>query len=342
MDNQNNNYSAAKNNYEGKKGGAALPLIILFLLFAAVFYCGWLIWDNYAQRAAAANDNAAVETLRTQRKELESLLDLPPCDAKQKLETGTSQKARPAVQASPDTRSAPDAASLPEKKTLLNRANKVVRHAASPEEIEQACVFLVGIAGKNQLSTGSGFFVAPDYIVTNRHVVSGSNGKILVTSKALGHPVAGHVVARGAGKDRDFALVSIKTPAEAQIYSLKLATEVKKTQKVGAWGFPNIIGKNDPAYGRLLKGEDFNSVPELSYSEGVVSAVLDRNPRLIVHTAPISPGNSGGPLLNDAGEVVGINTMITLDEDSFRQASIALDARNLEEFLRESGLAAQR
>lgn len=316
-----------------------MPLVILFLLLAAVFYCGWLIWDKYAERAAAANEDAAVETLKAQKNELESLLALPPCEAKQKLAPGASQTARPSASASAAARPAPTAAAIPEKTPL---ANKAVRHAANPEEIEQACVFLVGIAGKNQLSTGSGFFVAPDYIVTNRHVVSGSNGKILVTSKALGHPVAGRVVARGSGKDRDFALVSIKTPTDAKIFSLKLAPEVKKTQKVGAWGFPNIIGRNDPAYARLLKGEDFNSVPELSYSEGVVSAVLERNPRLIVHTAPISPGNSGGPLLNDAGEVVGINTMITLDEDSFRQASIALDARNLEEFLRESGLALPR
>lgn len=336
------NHSAANNSHEGKKSGAALPLLVLFLLFAAVFYCVWLIWDNYAERAAIANEDAAVETLKAQRKELESLLALPPCDAKQKLEPVTPQKTQPAVSASPHEKSTPTVAAPPEKKPVHNSANKVARHAASPEEIENACVFLVGIAGKNKLSTGSGFFVAPDYIVTNRHVVSGSNGKILVTSKALGHPVAGQVVARGTGKDRDFALVSIKTPAEARVFSLKLAPEVKKTQKVGAWGFPNIIGKNDPAYARLLKGEDFNSVPELSYSEGVVSAVLDRDPRLIVHTAPISPGNSGGPLLNDAGEVVGINTMITLDEDSFRQASIALDARNLEEFLRENGFAAMR
>lgn len=338
MANQEENTRISGNGSAERNGGTSLlPIIILFALFVAVFYCGWQIWQNYAELAAKNNDDALLDTLKAQRKELEGILALPPCEAMRKLNPATGTKAlrekNPILPATAPA-SAPDA-------QKASAAGKAVKYASSPEEVEDACVFLVGIAGPGKLATGSGFFVAPDYIITNRHVVSSSSGKLLVTSKALGQPVAGHVVSRGAGKGRDFALVNIKTPAGANVANLKFAPEVKKTQKVGAWGFPDIIGKNDPAYARLLKGQDFTSVPELSYSEGVVSAVLNRSPRLIVHTAPISPGNSGGPLLNEKNEVVGINTMITLDEDSYRQASIALDARNLEDFLRENGLAAQ-
>ena len=122
---------------------------------------------------------------------------------------------------------------------------------------------------------------------------------------------------------------------------MPFSSNVSRTEKVGAWGYPNIIGKNDPGYARLLKGKDFTAVPELSYTEGVVSAILERKPPVIIHTAPISPGNSGGPLLNANGQVIGINTMISLDDSSFRQASVALASADLLNFLKQNGIDIQ-
>ena len=76
---------------------------------------------------------------------------------------------------------------------------------------------------------------------------------------------------------------------------------------------------------------------KLVYSDGVVNVVLDRTPRLIVHSATVSQGNSGGPLVNAAGHVVGINTFIKLDEESYRQSSLAIVASSAMDFLREAG-----
>lgn len=316
-----------------KKNSHWLPLLFFFIFLAALLYCVWLIWQEYVQARAIQTENQTrLELLLNQKKELEDLLRLSPCEA--------SEKARPLFPPAGTPGAAKSTPNKPsnvkeEKVSKTEEAEKKL----SPDNAEAACVFLVSLQGANKLSTGSGFFIAPGYIVTNRHVVGANPGRILVTSKSLGHPVAGKVIAESSGKGEDFALVQVDLPAQAHILPLHLARDVKKTQKVGAWGFPNIIGKNDPAYAALLKGENIKAVPELSYSEGVVSAVLDRSPKVIVHTAPISPGNSGGPLLDEAGNVVGINTMITLDEDSYRQASLALSADALAEFLQNNGVS---
>ena len=86
----------------------------------------------------------------------------------------------------------------------------------------------------------------------------------------------------------------------------------------------------------LLAGKS-QTAPEVVYSDGVVNVVLDRTPRLIVHSATVSQGNSGGPLVNAAGHVVGINTFIKLDEESYRQSSLAIVASSAMDFLREAG-----
>lgn len=320
-------------NESDKKKSHWLPLLFFLVFCACLLYAGWLIWQQYVQaRSSQIADQARLELLLKQKKELEDLLELAPCEAREK---GSSFIKPPA---DPVTAKKPAAQGENVKENTAGIKEDYGKNP-DPDNIESACVFLVSLADGNKLSTGSGFFIAPGYIATNRHVVGSNPHKVLVTSKALGQPVAGRVIAKSNARGEDFAIVKVDMPAGAHIMPLSFAPEVKKTQKVGAWGFPNIIGKNDPAYTALLKGENINAMPELSYSEGVVSAVLDRMPRVIVHTAPISPGNSGGPLVDESGNVVGINTMITLDEDSYRQASLALSADALLNFIKDNGIS---
>lgn len=317
----------------GKSKSHWLPILLFLIFLAAFIYCVWLIWQQYAQaRAARLEEQARLELLLKHKKELENLLELSPCEARDKAAVFL----KPEVFPDSETKSSPRAEEIKENAAGGKAAPA---NAQDPDAIEAGCVFLVSLAGGNKLSTGSGFFIAPGYIATNRHVVGANPNKVLVTSKALGRPVPGRVIAKSSAKGEDFAIVKVDIPAGAHVKPLSFAADVKKTQKVGAWGFPNIIGRNDPSYTSLLKGENINAMPELSYSEGVVSAVLDRKPRVIAHTAPISPGNSGGPLVDESGKVVGINTMITLDEDSYRQASLALTADALVNFIKANGIS---
>lgn len=324
--------SHAEENGGEKKASAWLPRSLFFIFLAAALFCLWTLWQQLSSlRAARAERQAHLELLMSQKNELEALLGLSPCEA--------AEKAGILLKTEPDNLGKPEAAPEKESGAAAEKPAAAKDGAANPDKIESACVFLVSLAGPDKLSTGSGFFVAPGYVATNRHVLGATPAKVLVTSRALGRPVPGTVVAVGNSKDEDFALVAVDIPEGARVAPLRFASGLKKTQKVGAWGYPNIIGKNDPAYNSLLTGENLSAAPELSYSEGVVSAILDRSPEIIVHTAPISPGNSGGPLLDNNGDLVGINTMITLDEDSYRQASLALSASDLSAFLQKHGVS---
>ncbi|MDO5484623.1 MAG: serine protease, partial [Desulfovibrionaceae bacterium] len=182
------------------------------------------------------------------------------------------------------------------------------------------------------LSMGSGFFVAPGYVVSNAHVV-GDAREILVVNKALKKPLPATVVSQNGSNGRDFAVLRVSNAPP--ITPLKLNTSVMRTQKVSAWGFPSAVTLDDPKFRALMQG-NAASAPEVVFSEGPVNVVLERNPPLIVHSATVSQGNSGGPLVNENGEVVGINTFIKLDDESYRQSSLAIVSSALGDFLRSA------
>lgn len=142
--------------------------------------------------------------------------------------------------------------------------------------------------------SGSGFVIAPDgYILTNSHVVSGGNKIEVAFTEGITHE------ARLIGEDKatDMALIRVSDAGLAHAL-LSMDSELRVGQLVIAMGNP---------FG-------FQS----TVSTGVVSAVgrslRAQNGRLIAniiqHTAPLNPGNSGGPLLDSHGRVIGINTAI--------------------------------
>lgn len=155
---------------------------------------------------------------------------------------------------------------------------------------------LSGTRGQHA-GAGSGFAVTPDgYVMTNSHVVDGAK-KIKVTT-----PIGETVEARVVGSDpaTDLALVKIETSALAP----------------GA--HVPIDGTLSPRVGQLAVAIGNPLGFESTVSTGVVSA-LGRSLRgkgnrlidgVIQHTAPLNPGNSGGPLFDGSGRVLGVNTAI--------------------------------
>lgn len=140
------------------------------------------------------------------------------------------------------------------------------------------------------LMTGSGFFLRPGQVVTNLHVVRGAAKAEIKTLDGKGKvfPVNGTLAVDEEG---DLALLNVEMPLERSRVT-ELASDLPDE------GEPIFV------IGNPLKLEG-------SVSDGIVSAVREvpNSYRIIQITAPISHGNSGSPVFNLKGQVLGVVTI---------------------------------
>ena len=150
-----------------------------------------------------------------------------------------------------------------------------------------------------RLSRGSGFFTAPDRVVTNRHVLEGAFKAEIHTINDLAYSVKGVLAVDGEG---DIALLLVDIPPRVASPLTVVRTSPQEGESIVVIGNP--LG---------LEG---------SISNGIVSAVRDipNFGRIIQITAPISPGSSGSPVVNMRGEVVGVATLQLSDGQSLNFA----------------------
>ncbi|MBI3515308.1 MAG: trypsin-like peptidase domain-containing protein [Proteobacteria bacterium] len=199
--------------------------------------------------------------------------------------------------------------------------------------LEKATVLVVATQSRGA-SVGTGFFVSPDRLLTNRHVVDRAD-RVLVTSRALGKPYPARVVAatdRGAVGGADYALLEVPGLAHEQ---LTLTTQIAKLQEVIAAGYPGVTIGNDADFRAFAQGQR-NAAPDLVITRGEVNAIQINQAKVptVAHTALISEGNSGGPLVDRCGRVIGINSYIA---QKTTVTGFAIASSDLVEFLNKNG-----
>jgi S1-C subfamily serine protease len=138
---------------------------------------------------------------------------------------------------------------------------------------------------RNGKSSGSGFWITPKYVLTNAHVIKGCK-KITVAGQGEGE-------VQHTDEHRDLALIKVTGLKGTPAY-LRASSTISQGETVVAAGFP-LSG---------ILAEDLN------VTQGIVSALagLRGDRRFFQITAPVQPGNSGGPLYDKTGAVIGVVT----------------------------------
>lgn len=161
--------------------------------------------------------------------------------------------------------------------------------------------------------TGSGFFITPDIVVTNQHVIQNAD-QIEVT---FNHEIKAKASVIAVDKINDLALLKV-VGLEKDVRPLLLGNSatVREGSRIYAVGFPlsNVIGDN------------------AKITDGMINSLtgIGGNTHQFQISAPVQHGNSGGPLLNDRAEVIGVVTaLLNPNKIESQNVNFAMKADNI-------------
>lgn len=340
---------------------AWLPMVLLLLLFGGVL--AWLLVPGNRIFAddgpqPAISDETALRTARDVNRALEQRLAelssalegavcradgtllmpdgltieglLPPGMDQGRLQGGEVIRA----DQTPTLPPAADRVMVPPQDGQITDTASLLEHIDA-----RTAMVLVGTT--QGMTGGTGFFVGPDLLVTNYHVIEGAtDGSILVTNRSMGGLQRVELL-KSLGPMRetgaDFALLRVQG-VNQPFYQIRQSDASMRLQSVIAAGYPGDVLNTDSQFRALQEG-DISAVPALTVTDGSVNTEqsLSDTSSALVHSAPISTGNSGGPLIDMCGRVVGVNTFVV--QGPLRNLNVALSADDLLSFLSDTQAA---
>ncbi|MCS7306576.1 MAG: trypsin-like peptidase domain-containing protein [Thermoguttaceae bacterium] len=173
---------------------------------------------------------------------------------------------------------------------------------------------------------GSGFFVDRDLVITNYHVIENAS----LARVKLGNQTYRVLGFLGAERGKDLALLRVDRSEEGSW--LTIAAQLpEKLEEVYAFGSPLGLQQT------VTRGEvsAIRTCREIRRDviRGILPPEFDDDLTLIQTTAPISPGNSGGPLVNVYGEVVGVNAGSLSARSGAQNVNFAIACGDLKTFV---------
>ncbi|MDR2196565.1 MAG: trypsin-like peptidase domain-containing protein [Coriobacteriales bacterium] len=197
------------------------------------------------------------------------------------------------------------------------------------------------------LQTGSGFLINEEYLITCYHVVNLRDDVVPIVSEFFGADFRDHLAIRAIVM-RDLEIdLTIENQSEATDFSILRLEQaisdrnalmlgdsetVEQTKIVYALGFPSVVTEVGATTSTSFTTAD------VTIENGAVSKILTGSDGVdyIQHSAKLTPGNSGGPLVDENGIVIGINKAIVASNEFFssgycyalaiNQVKLALDA----------------
>ncbi len=176
--------------------------------------------------------------------------------------------------------------------------------------------------GKKPVSGGTGFLIdSKGYILTNAHVLIGS-GAVVMNSK--GHEFKANII--DIDRERDLAILKIEDadylPLKSLPYSIRKANS-DIGEEIFTLGYPRT---------------------DIVYGKGYLSARTGYNSDSLTYQMQISanPGNSGGPVLNNSGEVIGILSTRQVQAEGVAFAVKSKNIYSMVDDLKEKDTSAER
>jgi S1-C subfamily serine protease len=158
--------------------------------------------------------------------------------------------------------------------------------AATPPSTA-AAVRQEGPQNKTLTSTGTGFFITPDTLVTNNHVV---NGCAELKLRKNGGDTSGVRLLATSASD-DLAILRAPTPGKSFL-KLRVGAPIKPAEPVLVFGYP--------------LAQALSSAGNTTLGNVTALSGLQDDSRYIQISAAVQPGNSGGPAVDEAGRLIGV------------------------------------